>query len=314
MAAIRNRTDRPRRYHASRRPGARTCVTRGLAAALTALALVATAGCGGAPSTVRQPDGPTIAIGVAADEPGLSRWHDGGYGGFEVEIARYVAKRLGYANKQIVFKQVEPSNRLELLADGTVDMVVAGMPMPAGDGNDDGDGRDSGGKDGGTGENGVVSDSHATYAGPYLTTRQGLLARPDDAGGIGDVAALAGKSVCTVAGSGAKDALLAVAPRAKTRERDTYPQCVTDLMVGTADAIAGDAVTLAGLARDEGGTLTERVTGVRYGSVRYGIAVQAGAVTLAADIAEALGDMRADGSYRAALDALADATGWRPAR
>ncbi|PLS26053.1 transporter substrate-binding domain-containing protein, partial [Bifidobacterium parmae] len=222
-----------------------------------------------------------------------------------------VAKRLGYANKQIVFKQVEPANRLELLADGTVDMVVAGMPMPAEAGEG---GNGANGKDDGNGAKDVASDDHAAYAGPYLTTRQGLLARPDDAGSIDGVAALAGKSVCTVAGSGAKEALLAVAPRANVRERDTYPQCVTDLMVGTADAIAGDAVTLAGLARDEGGALVTRVNGVRYGSVRYGIAVQAGAVTLAADIADALDDMRADGSYAAALDALADATGWRPAR
>ncbi|WP_225431804.1 transporter substrate-binding domain-containing protein [Bifidobacterium platyrrhinorum] len=307
MAAIRNRTDRTRRLRRHRRPGVRMRVARGVSAALTTLALAATAGCGGAPATVRQPDGPTIAIGVAADEPGLSRWHDGGYSGFEVEVARYVAKKLGYANKQIVFKQVEPANRLELLADGTVDLVVAGMPMPA----DGGDGDDA---DGGLAANGVVSDGHATYAGPYLTTRQGLLARPGDAAGIDGVAALAGKSVCTVAGSGAKDALLAAVPQGRTRERDTYPQCVTDLMVGTADAIAGDAVTLAGLARDEGGTLVTRVKGVRYGSVRYGIAVQAGAVTLADDIAEALRDMRADGSYDAALDALADATGWRQAR
>lgn len=306
MAAIRNRTARPRR-----RSRARTHVARGLAAALTALAFAATGGCGGAPSAVRQPEGPTIAIGVAADEPGLSRWHDGGYSGFEVDVARYVAKKLGYANKQIVFKQVEPANRLDLLADGTVDMVVAGMPMPADDMADAADAKDTT-----RGENaqGIAVDDDAAYAGPYLVTRQGLLARLDDAGTIRSTSALAGRAVCAVAGSGAKETLLGVQPHARVRERDTYPQCVTDLMVGTADAIAGDAAILAGFARTEGGTLVTRVKGVRYGSVRYGIAVPAGAVTLAADVAEALDGMRDDGSYDAALDALADAAGWHPAR
>ncbi|MBT1173360.1 transporter substrate-binding domain-containing protein [Bifidobacterium sp. MA2] len=282
-------------------------VRRACAAVLVSALTATAAGCGGAPETFIQPEGPTIAIGVAADEPGLARWHDGTYAGFEVEIARYVAKKLGYANKQIVFKQVMPSNRLDLLDDGTVDMVVAGMPMP-----DDADADSS--ADGGAGTDGTSDDGSdaVAYAGPYLTVSQGLLVRPDDAGTITDVAALAGRDVCVVAGSG--ESLLAEQPKANTRERDTYPQCVTDLMVGTADAIAGDDVVLAGLARSQGAGLSRPVSGVAYGGTRYGVALPAGADTLAQNVEAALKDMREDGSYAAALRTLRADTGWRPGR
>ena len=58
--------------------------------------------------SIRQPEGPTVSIGVASDQPGLGVWHNGGYSGFDVDVARYVAKALGYADKQIVFKPVTP--------------------------------------------------------------------------------------------------------------------------------------------------------------------------------------------------------------
>lgn len=267
-----------------------------VAAAALTLAAAPLSACGEPPTTVMQPEGPTIAIGVAADEPGLSRWHDGTYSGFETDVARYVAGRLGYADKQIIFKQVQPSNRFDLLGDGTVDMVVAGMPMPE-------NGADAG----------VVSDGQATYAGPYLTVTRNVLVRTDDAAASDTTDALDGAAVCAVSGSGAGDALLDAQRRVVIRERDTYPQCLTDLMVGTADAVAGDSVVLAGLAREAGDGYAMPAR-ARYGSVRYGIAVAPGAVALAAAVEDALKDMRDDGSYDKAMDALPADAGWHAVR
>ncbi len=50
--------------------------------------------------------------------------HGGEYSGFDISVAQYVANTLGFAKKQIVFKQVLPSTRVSSLEDGTVDMVV----------------------------------------------------------------------------------------------------------------------------------------------------------------------------------------------
>ena len=49
----------------------------------------------------------------------------GKYSGFDISVAQYVANTLGFAKKQIVFKQVLPSTRVPLsLLKTTVDMVV----------------------------------------------------------------------------------------------------------------------------------------------------------------------------------------------
>ena len=79
-----------------------------LAAAGIAGAAAALTACGSLSSrddangvSIRQPEGPMVSIGVASDQPGLGVWHNGGYSGFDVDVARYVAKALGYADKQI---------------------------------------------------------------------------------------------------------------------------------------------------------------------------------------------------------------------
>lgn len=261
---------------------------------LVALLLAVLGGCGTLKvrTVYDQPEGPTIVIGVPADEFGLGLWHEGAYSGFEISVAKYVAGKLGYANKQIVFKRVAPATRMQVLSDGAVDMLVAGVPMPST-----------------ASAQGVASDDRAQYAGPYLTTSQGLLVRSDATADIDGISSLAGRNVCTVAGSGASERLLAERSDVKVHERDTYPQCVTDLMIGRSDAVAADAVILAGLSREQGRGVTMRVRGVSYGTVRYGIAVRSDAATLAKDISEALEAMRADGSYDAFVKQLESDTG-----
>ena len=103
---------------------------RYVAAAACAALLAAGAGaCGTSVSVVTEgaAQGPTIAIGVAADQPGLGYLHGGEYSGFDIDVAKYVAKTLGYAEKQIVFKQLSPAMRASALTDGTVDIFVAGV-------------------------------------------------------------------------------------------------------------------------------------------------------------------------------------------
>lgn len=259
---------------------------------------LAACGAGQADSSVIRPNGPLLTIGVASDEKGLGFWHEGGYEGLETDVARYVAQKLGYARKQIVFKQVSPSNRLQRLADGEVDMVVAGAPMPD-------DASYSGTRQI------VASDGSAQYAGPYLTTSQSVLVRSQDADAATDVTALRGWDVCTVSGSGAGERLLAEQPRAHIHQRGSYSQCVTDLMSGTVKAVAGDAVVLAGLTRAQARDVAVTATRVSYGTVRYGIAVPQPSKTLAKNVADALSDMRSDGTMGKYVARMRAETGWK---
>ena len=268
------------------------------AALALGLPCVAACGAGQADSSVLQPNGPIITVGVASDEKGLGFWHEGSYEGFEVDVARYVAGKLGYASKQIVFRQVSPANRLQRLADGEVDMVVAGVPMPE-------DAAYSAGKPI------VASDDAAQFAGPYLTTTQSVLVRGQDAASATDAANLQGWDVCVVTGGNAGEHLLAKQPKVHIERRGSYSQCVTDLMTGKVRAVAGDAAILAGLARAQARDVAVPADGVAYGTVRYGIAVPRASKTLAKNVADALSDMRADGTWKTYMARLGAETGWK---
>ncbi|PLS24505.1 transporter substrate-binding domain-containing protein [Bifidobacterium imperatoris] len=228
------------------------------------------------------PEGPTIAIGVTADEPAIGVWHDGTYEGFDVTVAKYVAARLGYANKQIVFKQVRPETRQSMLDNGQVDMVVASWPI--------------------TGQSRAAVD----FAGPYLTASVGLLVRASDRAdyenGNGTVGDVSQRDICAVQGDETASLFQMNHPEANMQERDSYAQCVTALQAGSADAIVADTAILGGLRQANGPQYTAVLTD--QGTIEYGIAVGKGTAELAGKIAEALQNMIDDGSWAAARDEL----------
>lgn len=104
----------------------------GAAAAVAAvLALTATA-CGGSSDKASSDGGASggakdkIVIGIKFDQPGLGlKTPDGKFAGFDVDVATYVAKELGYQPDQIEFKQAVSAERENLLANGDVKLVVA---------------------------------------------------------------------------------------------------------------------------------------------------------------------------------------------
>lgn len=231
--------------------------------------------------------GPTIAIGVAADQPGLGFLHGGEYSGFDISVAQYVANTLGFAKKQIVFKQVLPSTRVSSLEDGTVDMVVDAFAA------DD------------------VQDGEVELAGPYLTVHAALLVRSDSAGTITGTDDLAGRTVCVAKGGIPSYSVRNLAEDVTVSERDTYPQCETALMIGQADAIAADDAIAAGLASNRGGGYL-KVVGETFGERSYAIAVKSGQSTLAKQIDAALQSMMDDGSWKQAIDKMKQSIGYVP--
>ena len=269
-----------------RMAGKARCVVAVTSAALLAIGM---GGCGTSVSVVTEgvAQGPTIAVGVAADQPGLGWLHGGKYSGFDIDVAKYVAKVLGYAEKQIVFKQVTPATRSSSLADGTVDMVV-----------------DSFSVDG-------AHDDEASIAGPYLTVREALLVRSDGKPKITGTDDLSGKTVCAVTGSAAAQDIRNRKKHAIVKERDTYPQCVTALMIGEADAVAADDAIATGLAANNAGDHLKVVDGLNT-TWSYGIAVKSGQDMLVGQIDAALRAMVKDGSWQKAADDMDKAIGYVP--
>ena len=253
------------------------------------LATTMLAGCGPtARATANMPEGPAITIGVAADMPGLSRFHDGSYSGFDINVATYVANQLVYAKKQIIFRSVTAANYQDKLSRRTVDFVAAPLPI-------------------GTG----ASSADATYAGPYLNAKQGLLIRTADTKRITSTASLADRNVCTVTGSGAAASIQRRQPAAHIQERDTYLQCVTALLVGEADAISGDDAALAGLAANEGSAYLHVVSDT-FGSSLHAISVKTGERALAAKIDTILKQMVRSETWKSFAGQMSDQLRYTP--
>src|SRR5215211_6306835 len=66
-----------------------------------------------------------LVIGVKADQPGLGLQTGSKYEGFDIEIAKIVAKGLGVDESGIEWKTTVSANREPFIQQGQVDMVVA---------------------------------------------------------------------------------------------------------------------------------------------------------------------------------------------
>ena len=117
-----------------------------------------------------------IRIGIKFDQPGLGFKKNGTYVGFDVDVAKYVAKKLGYSEDEIVWKESPSKQREAMLQNGDVDYIVASYSI--------------------TDERKKVVD----FAGPYFVAGQDLLVRKDETG-IDGPKDLNGKRLCSMTGT-----------------------------------------------------------------------------------------------------------------
>lgn len=95
-------------------------------AAVLALALTATACGSGESEDSGKNDGKTIKVGIKFDQPGIGqKTPQGTFTGFDVDVATYVAKELGYTEKQIEFKETPSADRENALSRGDVEFIAA---------------------------------------------------------------------------------------------------------------------------------------------------------------------------------------------
>src|SRR5947207_2578782 len=67
-----------------------------------------------------------LTIGIRFDQPGLSeRTIDGRFTGFDVDVARYVARELGVDAEDITWRETTSAARETDLTSGVADLVVA---------------------------------------------------------------------------------------------------------------------------------------------------------------------------------------------
>ncbi|MVU76199.1 transporter substrate-binding domain-containing protein [Nocardia sp. ET3-3] len=248
------------------------------------------AACGNTPKSdnaLLEPPARTLTIGIKFDQPGLSvKGPDGKPHGFDVDTAVYIAGKLGVTPDHITWREARSEQREDLLNSGTVDFVVASYSITA------------------------ARQQLVSFAGPYLMAGQDLLVRQSERA-IDQPEDLDGRTVCSAEGSTSADKIRrSFAHNVKLTTRDTYAQCVADLIAGTIDAVTTDDVILAGYAHEHTGTL--RVVGHRFTRERYGVGVRKGDLALQGRITAAIRSMIDDGSWRRSMERDLTASGYYP--
>ncbi|MCG5220119.1 glutamate ABC transporter substrate-binding protein [Streptosporangium sp. KLBMP 9127] len=236
-------------------------------AAISALVLVS-AGCGlssGQPESVA--DKETLVIGVKQDQPGLGLRKGSKYEGFDVDVAAYVAGKLGVQNVRYV---TAPSAKREsMLQAGTVDLIFASYSV--------------------TPERKTKVD----FAGPYYVAHQDTLIRSSDTT-IHNVRDLRGKKLCEVAGSNSwrrvkEERKVAVNLVAGA----SYSDCIDQLREKTVDAVSTDDLILAGFAGQDDSI---KIINAPFTDERYGVGVKKGDVAGCEAVNKAITEMYQDGT------------------
>jgi glutamate transport system substrate-binding protein len=233
-------------------------------------------GSSGSKGIIAKAESKKLVIGVKADQPGLGLQTGSTYSGFDIEIAKILAKGLGVDESGIEWKTTVSSNREPYIQQGQVDMVVATYTI-----NDD--------------RKKVVN-----FGGPYFIAGQDLLV--PTASTITGPEQLAGKKVCSVSGSTPAKRITTDYKDAKLQQFDSYSKCVTALAGGQVDAVSTDDIILAGYASQEQYAGKFKVVGKPFSTEPYGIGLKKDDTAGCNKINDILKAAATDGSYKKAWD------------
>lgn len=257
-----------------------------LTAALAAVAL-AVVGCGDdsdSSSTAEKPtfaegstmkriqDAGVLKVGTKFDQPLYGEKQlDGSITGFDVEIAKIVAKAIGVKAE---FQEAVSKNREPFIQNGTVDIVVATY---------------------------TINDKRkqiVSFAGPYYQTGQALLVAASDTT-ITKKEDTAGKRVCSVEGSTPAERIKEQVPTIKLTLFDTYGKCVEAMKNKQVDVVTTDEAILLGLVSKNKGEV--KVVGEQFSVEPYGIGLKKDDKEFRDFINDTLQKAYDDGSWAKAL-------------
>jgi glutamate transport system substrate-binding protein len=220
-----------------------------------------------------------ITIGTKFDQPlfGL-RGPSGEPEGFDVEIGKIIAAKLGIEPDKIKWVESVSANREPFIQDGRVDIVVATYTI-----NDD-------------------RKEIIDFAGPYFQAGQTILVKEanTDINGPDD---LAGKTVCSVEGSTPAANIEASYPDVKLELTDAYSNCLEPLRNDQVDAITTDNVILAGFVDQNEGEF--KLAGEPFTEEPYGVGLKKGDDAFRTFLNDTLEESYEDGSWDKAWESTA---------
>lgn len=191
-----------------------------------------------------------IKIGVLAQYPLIGMRNFTGYEGFDIEVAKLLAAKLGLSKDNVEFLPVTTPTREPFLQQGLVDIVIAGYTI--------------------TPKRSEVID----FAGPYLPSPSGIMVPNGNPLNIKSMEDLVGKKLCAPTGSSQEAYIGEHFPEVhKTLVLfDSSAKCAQAIMNGQVDASTTDTAILAALSKQNDGHL--QVVNFSYGSAPWGIGIK----------------------------------------
>lgn len=225
-------------------------------------------------------DAGTIVVGTKFDQPLFGQVDANGTPqGFDVEIAKIIAGKLGIPESGIQWVETVSANREPFIQSGQVDIVVATYTI-----NDK--------------RKEVVS-----FAGPYYNAGQDILVLAGNPQAITGPEDLAGKPVCTVAGSTSEANIKTYTDQITSLAG--YADCLPLVSSGQVVALTTDNVILAGLAANSNGEF--EVVGAPFTQEPYGIGLARDDTDFRMFINDVLEQAIADGTWAKAWERTAGA-------
>lgn len=188
--------------------------------------------------------------------------------GFDVDVAREVARAIFGDPNKIQFRATNSAARIPSLQNGTVDIVVQTMTINC------------------------ARWKQVSFSTEYFTAGQRILV--NKASGIKGIEDLGGKKVCAAAGSTSIANLAASAAKPSPVSVPDWTDCLVMLQQNQVSAVSTDDSILAGLAAQDPNTA---VVGRRFSDEPYGIGVKQSSTDLVRFINGVLERMRADGTW-----------------
>lgn len=220
-----------------------------------------------------------ITIGTKFDQPLFGqKGLDGKPVGFDVEIGKAIAGKLGIPADKIEWVETVSANREEFIKQGKVDIIVATY---------------------------TISDkrkNEVDFAGPYYEAGQALMVNKDNTT-ITKPEDVKGKKVCSVTGSTPAGTIVEKYG-AELVPAATYSACLEPLRNKQVEAITTDNVILAGFV-DKEPEAFKLASDQTFTKEPYGIGLKKGDTAFRSWINDQLEEFAKDGTYKKAWEATA---------
>ena len=221
----------------------------------------------------------TIKIGTKFDQPLFGqKGLDGKPVGFDVEIGKALAAKLGIPADKIEWVETVSANREAFIEQGRVDLVVATYTI-----ND-------------------ARKQKVDFAGPYYEAGQALMVNKDNTA-ITKPEDVKGKKVCSVTGSTPAKTIVEKYG-AELVPAATYSACLEPLRNKQVEAITTDNVILAGFVDKEPDAF-KLASEETFTKEPYGIGLKKGETVLRNWINDQLEAFEQDGTYKKAWESTA---------